>query len=154
IFRQSRNTPRTKLTHMSVFWEMPCAEMACCSFAKTRWLRGRSSTPFSGTQQPCNNTSPARGGHGRRIAWLSMWEVGAIPKNTNRAQSILRPPRKTTGVNPSRERLNVSFRAEGFNIFNHTQWSGLNTGVGADNFMRATSTPVARVLQFGLNLSF
>jgi hypothetical protein len=45
-------------------------------------------------------------------------------------------------------------RQKDFNIFNHTQWSGLNTGVGADNFMRATSTHLARVLQFGLKLSF
>jgi len=52
------------------------------------------------------------------------------------------------------EKLNVQFRAEGFNIFNHTQWSALNTGVGADNFLRATAAHMARVVQFGLKLSF
>ena len=52
------------------------------------------------------------------------------------------------------ERVNVQFRAEGFNVFNHTQFSALNTGVGADNFMRATSAHLARILQFGLKLTY
>ncbi len=70
-----------------------------------------------------------------------------MPHRTNFDMSLYK------GFKPT-ERLNVQFRAEAFNIFNHTQWSGLNTGVDADDFMRATSTHMARVLQFGLKLSF
>jgi hypothetical protein len=50
--------------------------------------------------------------------------------------------------------VNVQFRAEGFNVFNHTQWWGLNSGVGADNFMRANRAHMARVFQFALKLTF
>jgi hypothetical protein len=52
------------------------------------------------------------------------------------------------------EKVNVQFRAEGFNVFNHTQWWGLNSGVGADNFMRANRAHMARVFQFALKLTF
>ena len=50
-------------------WEMRCMEMACCSFAKTRWkLHGRLSIPYSQMQQPCIHTSQARGDLVRRTA--------------------------------------------------------------------------------------
>ena len=52
------------------------------------------------------------------------------------------------------ERVSVQFRAEGFDVFNHTQWSSLNTGVDADNFVRATGAHLGRVVQFGLKLSY
>jgi hypothetical protein len=43
-----------------------------------------------------------------------------MPRRTNFDMSLYK------GFEPT-ERLNVQFRAEAFNIFNHTQWSGLNT---------------------------
>jgi hypothetical protein len=74
-----------------------------------------------------------------------------MPHRTNFDMSLYKTFKPT-------ERLNVQFRAEGFNIFNHTQWIaptvGLNNSVGSDNFMRATAAHLARVLQFGLKLAF
>jgi hypothetical protein len=64
------------------------------------------------------------------------------------------------------ERVNVQFRFETFNTFNHTQWSGVNTGVsganpgspvtaatvGASGQISSTRDP--RTIQFGLKLLF
>jgi hypothetical protein len=52
------------------------------------------------------------------------------------------------------EKVNVQFRAEAFNIFNHTQWSGLNSAVQTTNFLYATSAHLPRVLQFALRVTF
>ncbi len=64
------------------------------------------------------------------------------------------------------ERLNVQFRFETFNTFNHTQWSGVNTGLNVPNpgaavtevtrgqFGEVNSTRDPRSIQFGLKLLF
>jgi hypothetical protein len=52
------------------------------------------------------------------------------------------------------ERVAAQFRAEGFNIFNHTEWSGLNTAVSTSNFMYTTGAHMPRVLQFALRITF
>ncbi|HWJ48976.1 MAG TPA: hypothetical protein VNS62_15080, partial [Candidatus Udaeobacter sp.] len=52
------------------------------------------------------------------------------------------------------ERLNVQFRAEAFNIFNHTEWTGVNPYVSTTNFMYTTGAHMPRVLQFALRLTF
>src|ERR1035437_6371909 len=90
---------RTKLMHISVFWEMQCKQMPCCSFAKTRWkLRGPLSTPFSGIQQPWRNTNQAHGDLMRQSVWLTMWAAGMTPKDATRTQSLHHAPRKELGV--------------------------------------------------------
>ena len=69
-----------------------------------------------------------------------------------------------------REDKAFEFRAEGFNVFNHTQWSGVNTGTscfgGSDfnagaasclannNFMRPGGAHNPRILQLGLKFLF
>jgi len=52
------------------------------------------------------------------------------------------------------DQVDVQFRAEGFNVFNHTQYSGLGSLVGTDLFMRATSAHKARVIQLALKVMF
>jgi hypothetical protein len=52
------------------------------------------------------------------------------------------------------EKMNVQFRAEGFNIFNHTQWRGVNNYVGTPNFMFPAYPHMPRVLQFAIRVTF
>lgn len=40
----------------------------------------------------------------------------------------------------------LQFRAEGFNIFNHTQWSTINNYVGTQNLLYSTRAHMPRVL--------
>jgi hypothetical protein len=55
------------------------------------------------------------------------------------------------------EKVDVQFRAEAFNVFNHTQFSAppaLNNYVGTGNFMRAGGAHMPRVVQFALRVVF
>jgi len=52
------------------------------------------------------------------------------------------------------EKLSVQFRAEGFNVFNHTQWNGINSSIGPTNFMYPSGAHAPRVLQFALKVVF
>jgi hypothetical protein len=53
-----------------------------------------------------------------------------------------------------KENIQVQFRAEAFNVFNHTQWSGLNPYVSTDNFLFSGGAHMPRVLQFALRITF
>jgi hypothetical protein len=70
-----------------------------------------------------------------------------MPRRTNFDMAVYK-------VFKPKEWLDVQFRAEGFNVFNHTQWSSLNNGVGTENFLRATGAHMPRVIQFALKLVF
>jgi hypothetical protein len=52
------------------------------------------------------------------------------------------------------EKFNLQFRAEAFNIFNHTEWTGVNNYVSTPNLMFSTGAHTPRVLQFALQLTF
>lgn len=52
------------------------------------------------------------------------------------------------------ERVNVQFRAEFFNIWNHTQFAYLETGFLSPNFGRIGSARPPRDIQFGLKVMF
>jgi hypothetical protein len=52
------------------------------------------------------------------------------------------------------ESVNLQFRAEFFNIFNHTNFNGIDTTFGSGSFGRATSARDPRIVQLGLKLSF
>jgi len=53
-----------------------------------------------------------------------------------------------------RERISLQFRAEFFNLFNHSQFSGVGTTVGAGTFGQVTSARDPRIGQLGLRLLF
>jgi len=52
------------------------------------------------------------------------------------------------------ERLSMQFRAQFFNIFNHTQYAGVDTGLGSGSFGRVVSARSPRVIQLALELQF
>ena len=53
-----------------------------------------------------------------------------------------------------RERLDTEFRAESFNIFNHTNFMSVTTALGSGSFGQVTASHDPRVLQFGIRMSF
>ncbi len=52
------------------------------------------------------------------------------------------------------ERFSLQFRGEFFNAFNHTNWSGIDTGINDASFGQVTSTHNPRNIQLGLKLYF
>jgi hypothetical protein len=53
-----------------------------------------------------------------------------------------------------KENIQVQFRVEAFNVFNHTQWNGVNPYVSTTNFLFSTGAHMPRVLQFALRITF
>jgi hypothetical protein len=94
----------------------------------------------------------------------------------NCGRNSLRNPRRTNLDMALLKHFTVSetkefeFRAEAFNIFNHTQWAGINNGfncyggtsnsagdprcIAASNFLHPSSAHRSRVLQLGLKFMF
>jgi hypothetical protein len=94
----------------------------------------------------------------------------------NSGRNSLRNPRRTNFDMallkhfPVSESKQFEFRAEAFNIFNHTQWAGINNRlncyrgssnsagdpgcIGANNFLHPNSAHRSRVLQLGLKFVF
>ena len=52
------------------------------------------------------------------------------------------------------ERAKIQFRSEFFNIFNHTNFSGLSTSLGSGNFGQLTSALDPRIVEFSLRLQY
>jgi hypothetical protein len=52
------------------------------------------------------------------------------------------------------ERHTIQFRGEFFNIFNHTNFSGVQTALGAGNFGQVTSAYDPRIAEFALRFQF
>jgi hypothetical protein len=53
-----------------------------------------------------------------------------------------------------REGSTLEFRAEAFNIMNHTNFSSLSTGLGSGNFGQVTSALDPRIFEFALRYNF
>jgi hypothetical protein len=52
------------------------------------------------------------------------------------------------------EKTGLDFRWENFNLFNHTEFNGMDSSFGTSGFLYANSTHLARKMQFGLRLFF
>lgn len=105
-------------------------------------------------------------GAAARIKSLSRWfttEAFALPALGtfgNAGRSLVRGP----GVNnwdvsfakrtQLAENVMLQFRAEFFNLFNHSQFSGVGTTVGAGTFGQVVSARDPRITQLGLRLLF
>ncbi|MFN7919851.1 MAG: carboxypeptidase regulatory-like domain-containing protein [Bryobacteraceae bacterium] len=93
-------------------------------------------------------------------------DLGNLGKNTRRLPGINQWDISLLKNFRAGERFNVQFRFETFNTFNHTQWAGVNTGLGVPNpgavpteatrgsFGEVNSTRDPRSLQFGLKFLF
>ncbi len=55
---------------------------------------------------------------------------------------------------PIREPVKLSFTAEFFNFLNHTNWSGVSTGLGSGTYGRVTSARDPRKIQLSLRAEF
>jgi len=53
-----------------------------------------------------------------------------------------------------RESMDLQFRAEAYNVFNHTNFLGLSTAFGGTTFGQVTSTRDPRLVQFALKFGF
>jgi len=109
---------------------------------------------------------PNLAGPVRRIGAKAMWFDTRFfvlpPLGTfgNEGRGIVRGPgffntdmsfAKNTAI---RERLTLQFRAEFFNIFNHSQWSGVGATFGSGTFGQVTSARDPRITQLALRLVF
>jgi Carboxypeptidase regulatory-like domain/TonB-dependent Receptor Plug Domain len=86
-----------------------------------------------------------------------------IPRRTNFDMALF----KTVAISDAKA---FEFRAEAFNVFNHTQWAGINSGMtcyggplnsaadpaclASSNFLHPNSAHRARILQLGLKFIF
>ena len=52
------------------------------------------------------------------------------------------------------EAMSLEFRAEAFNIFNHTQWESIDGSFADNTFLHPASAHTPRILQFGLKFLF
>ncbi|HKF57087.1 MAG TPA: hypothetical protein VKJ45_16630, partial [Blastocatellia bacterium] len=52
------------------------------------------------------------------------------------------------------ESTGLEFRAEAFNVFNHTNFLGVGTSFGTSTFGQLTSTRDPRIIQFGLKFVY
>jgi hypothetical protein len=53
-----------------------------------------------------------------------------------------------------KENINLQFRAEAYNVFNHTNLLGVSTSFGSSTFGQVTSTRDPRIIQFALKLAY
>jgi hypothetical protein len=116
----------------------------------------------------CNPTLPKSQQTFSRYFNTSCFQLPAVGTLGNGGKAYLRGP----GVNdwdlsifknfPIREPFKLQFRAEAYNAFNHTQFSGVNTTASFDpagnqvstTFGQFTSTRTPRQIQFALSLKF
>jgi hypothetical protein len=70
-----------------------------------------------------------------------------LPHRTNFDMSVYKEFKPT-------EKLSLQFRAEGFNIFNHPQWNGVNQYQNTANFLYPSGAHLGRVGQFAVRLAF
>ena len=98
------------------------------------------------------------------LAWFNTAAFAATPASVNKPGtagrgSILGPGfgrwdvafGKTFRIT---ERISTQFRAEMFNVFNHTNFLGLSTNITSSTFGQVTTTRDPRIIQFGLKLYF
>jgi hypothetical protein len=170
---------RTHVSTSSFVWELPFG--ANLTGWEKRVFRGWEISGIMSFQSgnPMTITIPSdRAGTGdggqrpnvlgpvERLMTLSQWfttsafALPALGTFGNAGRSIVRAP----GINnwdtsfikktQLKENISLQFRAEFFNVFNHTQFSGVGTGFNSSTFGQVTSARNPRVSQLALRLAF
>jgi len=89
------------------------------------------------------------------IANPALRTYGTLPRNAFRGPGRTNLDLAIGKVTPIfRERVNMEFRAEFFNIFNHTEFANPSTNISNRLFGQITTTFDPRIIQFGLKLNF
>jgi hypothetical protein len=99
---------------------------------------------------------------GTRLQWFStssFAKPGPLQWGTAARNDVVGPGRNNWNMAmfkafQVKENVRFEFRAETFNTFNHTQFSGLQTSVTSGNFGQLTSTNAPRIFQFGAKFMF
>jgi hypothetical protein len=89
--------------------------------------------------QSLANGTPRFGNSGKNILYgpgIQQWDVSVIKRN------------------PLTEKLNLEFRAEFFNLFNHPNFGSPGSTIGTSTAGQITSAGTPRDIQFGLKLKF
>ena len=80
---------------------------------------------------------------------------GSLPRNAFRGPGRTNLDLAIAKMTPIfREKLNMEFRAEFFNIFNHAQFGNPTTNISSGVFGQITTTFDPRIIQFGLKFLF
>jgi outer membrane receptor protein involved in Fe transport len=79
---------------------------------------------------------------------------GNAPNGAVRGPGIMNWDFGLSKAFPIHEELNLRFRAQFFNIFNHASFTGVDTGFGDVNFGSVTSAASPRLTQLSLEMSF
>ncbi len=99
---------------------------------------------------------------GRLSEWFNTANYQQAPYGFygNASNGSIRGPAEFTGNTalyktfPIKEKLDVQFRAEAFNVANHPNYSSVSTGLGSGNFGAVTSALDPRILEFALRVNF
>jgi hypothetical protein len=99
-----------------------------------------------------------------RLGWFDTTAFSNVPAGVTRAGDsprgvVLGPGYQKWDMTLSKhwrftETVNLQFRAEAFNVFNHTNFLGLGTTFGSSTFGQVTSTRDPRLIQFALKLAY
>ena len=114
--------------------------------------------------RPDQISNPNRGAPHTATEWFNAQAFANVPTGQVRpgeapVNSILGPGYENWDLSLFKnfslhESLNLQLRAEGFNTFNHTNFSTIATTLGNTNFGNVTAAGSARVLQLGAKLTF
>jgi hypothetical protein len=89
------------------------------------------------------------------IANPALRTYGSLPRNAFRGPGRTNLDLAVGKMTPIfREKLNMEFRAEFFNIFNHTQFANPSTNISSSLFGQITTTFEPRIIQFAVRFVF
>lgn len=156
-FARNFNTWRRKVFHG---WQISGITSAQSGNPITPVISSDRAGVGGGAQRP-NLTGSVRN-IGAKVMWFDTSVFALPPPGTfgNEGRGIIPGPgffntdlsfAKNT---PIHERLTLQFRAEFFNIFNHTQWAGVGATFGSGTFGQVTSARDPRITQLALRLVF